>query len=86
MDLFQCPICHDILKDAVSIRQCGHDFCKHCIQNWLKIQRSCPICRASTNNHEDVQPCHLLRLILEIAKQLSHHISLVLPAPVASRP
>ena len=75
MDLFQCPICHDVLRDPVSITNCGHDFCKHCIQDWLKIRPSCPICRASTNNHEDIQPCYLLRLILDQAKQLAPHFA-----------
>ncbi|GIL50818.1 hypothetical protein Vafri_6936 [Volvox africanus] len=48
---FQCSICYELLLNPV-VGSCGHDFCKHCIEEW-KVSRQlvgqavlCPICRA----------------------------------------
>lgn len=44
---WECSICCDLLVDPVVV-VCGHDFCKHCIDDWSKRQTSvvrCPVCR-----------------------------------------
>lgn len=43
---FECSICFDLLLDPV-VGNCGHDFCKHCYEQWLQASKraSCPICR-----------------------------------------
>jgi len=48
---FQCAICSDLLTKSVSLN-CGHLFCKSCIDQWRKKSKSlenhkptCPICR-----------------------------------------
>eukprot|EP00775_Hariotina_reticulata_P011149 gene11149-11301_t len=43
---FECVICFDLLVDPV-VGRCGHDFCKSCIEEWLRKQSSatCPSCR-----------------------------------------
>uniref|UniRef100_A0A2C9KEX8 RING-type domain-containing protein n=1 Tax=Biomphalaria glabrata TaxID=6526 RepID=A0A2C9KEX8_BIOGL len=38
-----CPICYQEMKEAVVI-QCSHVFHKHCLQKWLFIQETCPLC------------------------------------------
>lgn len=40
-----CSICLCIFTDPVML-QCGHSFCKSCVQqNWVgKISRKCPVC------------------------------------------
>ncbi|XP_059424607.1 tripartite motif-containing protein 16-like [Carassius carassius] len=48
-DEFLCRVCHDLLKDPVTI-QCGHSYCKSCItgfwdQEDQKRVFSCPQCR-----------------------------------------
>ncbi|KAM6221003.1 tripartite motif-containing protein 75-like [Rhynchocyon petersi] len=42
-----CPVCLDCLRDPVTI-QCGHNFCRSCIQqSWEEGRRNypCPVCR-----------------------------------------
>jgi len=44
----KCLICLDtfiIKDDEVNILPCEHFYHCICIQNWLKIQAACPICR-----------------------------------------
>lgn len=44
-----CSICledfADDLADVVKTKKCGHLFCKKCLQNWLQVNRNCPLCR-----------------------------------------
>ena len=39
-----CAICREVYKDAVSVN-CGHTFCKKCLDQSLFSNRSCPTCR-----------------------------------------
>ncbi|OCT64428.1 RING finger protein 151 [Xenopus laevis] len=39
-----CSICHGVMRCPVMI-SCGHIFCRNCIMQWLKRQRTCPCCR-----------------------------------------
>uniref|UniRef100_A0A182NVE8 RING-type E3 ubiquitin transferase n=1 Tax=Anopheles dirus TaxID=7168 RepID=A0A182NVE8_9DIPT len=39
-----CALCMDTTQD-ISVTQCGHLFCWHCILNWLEKRQVCPICR-----------------------------------------
>jgi hypothetical protein len=48
-DIFSacCAICH-ASKLTVSKRlKCGHRFCLQCINEWVQINPSCPLCRDS---------------------------------------
>ena len=42
-----CSVCHDGFTVGQVARQlpCGHLFCPDCIEEWLKLHRSCPLCR-----------------------------------------
>jgi len=42
-----CPICHE---EDTAIRQtlaCNHTFHHHCIQQWFRVNKSCPLCRTN---------------------------------------
>lgn len=39
-----CPICLNVLKVA-KVMPCKHMFHNNCIEKWLKIHGSCPVCR-----------------------------------------
>lgn len=50
-----CAICDEIFWKPKVIT-CGHVFCKHCIEQWGKIEKTCPVCRRRfdlkvANNH-----------------------------------
>ena len=44
-----CCICLDNLEDnAIKINKCSHIYHKECIEEWFKINQTCPICRTDT--------------------------------------
>ena len=57
-----CVICHDILKDASSLKECGHTFCEECINQSLTKNPSCPSCRAAVTG---VNPAYIVRQIVD---------------------
>ncbi|KAI3509855.1 hypothetical protein L1887_25378 [Cichorium endivia] len=43
-----CVICIEKFKEKETIKvvvSCQHSFHAHCINDWLRVNRSCPICR-----------------------------------------
>ncbi|GJQ75387.1 hypothetical protein Trydic_g23563 [Trypoxylus dichotomus] len=40
----QCIICTELFIKATTLN-CSHSFCKHCITEWRKKNKKCPICR-----------------------------------------
>ena len=46
-DILMCPICLNILNDPISCNSTekSHSFCKQCIEQSLKSNDKCPICR-----------------------------------------
>ena len=40
----ECPICFQSMQSGVRMR-CNHTFHKECIEEWLTINASCPMCR-----------------------------------------
>jgi hypothetical protein len=41
-----CAICQDTTQTHV-ITPCNHNYCKDCINNWLKQSSACPYCRTN---------------------------------------
>lgn len=48
---FKCPICLEY--DAASTRQtvlCQHKFCSPCLEKWLSMRKTCPMCMQSLDS------------------------------------
>ncbi|XP_023213512.1 RING finger protein 151-like [Centruroides sculpturatus] len=52
-----CSICRCVFYDPVEC-PCRHVYCRTCISNWLRRQKTCPVCRkrASTSKLQTVVP------------------------------
>jgi hypothetical protein len=60
-DLYDCAICYDkIQPENNSKTKCGHYFCRTCLDAWLNINTTCPMCRNVIRQHE---PISLPRII-----------------------
>jgi hypothetical protein len=44
-DILECPICHTTPNEIVKT-PCSHNFCYECLDQWCKINMSCPYCRS----------------------------------------
>jgi len=45
-----CPICQDDESTDTKwceVNNCKHKFHKKCMDEWLKVQKTCPMCRSS---------------------------------------
>ena len=42
-----CSICKDLLYKTMTL-ECGHSFCKDCVDEWLARSLTCPMCREVT--------------------------------------
>jgi len=65
-----CAICQELFVEASTV-ECGHSFCRMCIENWLKTKLSCPICRHPINKPPISSVCldKAVRVMLEIAEE-----------------
>lgn len=45
-DLYDCAICYDTIQPTnYSKTKCDHYFCKTCLDAWLDMNTTCPMCR-----------------------------------------
>ena len=42
LDIIQCKICFNILKNPYDCSSCGNSFCYNCISNLLLTKKNCP--------------------------------------------
>ncbi|CDF34804.1 unnamed protein product [Chondrus crispus] len=42
----ECPLCLDVIDDAVAPRECGHPACRSCLLECVQRTKRCPVCRA----------------------------------------
>jgi len=42
-----CSICLNQIEIKAKTNTCGHSFCYECIKQWVKKNKSCPLCRMS---------------------------------------
>jgi hypothetical protein len=65
-----CAICQELFVEASTI-ECGHSFCRMCIENWLKTKLSCPICRHPIEKPPISSVCldKAVRVMLELIEE-----------------
>lgn len=53
-DNFECFICMENISDLENIKQmkCKHMFCSKCINKWLAINQTCPLCKSRVSNKD----------------------------------
>eukprot|EP00347_Sterkiella_histriomuscorum_P011602 403371825 len=56
----QCQICFKVARDAKECDYCNQLFCKRCIENWLILNKNCPMC------HRDIRIRGASRVVKEI--------------------
>lgn len=69
-DNLECSICLNIISGTVAITTCMHRFCSSCLFEYMMKKSgnaSCPNCRASIDNLEDVMISSELSDILDVA-------------------
>ncbi|KAI5960887.1 hypothetical protein KGF57_001819 [Candida theae] len=49
-DVMTCIICRSNISIG-SLTQCGHKYCKECLEQWMKSSRHCPMCKARIDIH-----------------------------------
>lgn len=47
VDIIECSICLERVKNTATISECKHEFCKSCLEEWVKKASICPLCRIS---------------------------------------
>lgn len=50
----ECPVCSSrvSLGDVLMVSACKHAFCAECLNRWLDVNSSCPICRGKVSDRD----------------------------------
>ncbi|XP_034277337.1 zinc finger protein RFP-like [Pantherophis guttatus] len=72
-DEVTCPICLNGFKDPVTITTCGHNFCSTCLSSYCqgpeKSGTTCPQCRKTFDQGQNIIPNRSLANVVEIVKK-----------------
>lgn len=49
-----CPVCLDVIEDAVAPKECGHPACRACLTASLQHSKKCPVCRVAIVGSESI--------------------------------
>lgn len=68
-----CSLCSTIFEDVITIKKCGHHFCKSCLLKWIQTQESvhldsvlCPKCSNVFNLTNDTYKCEVIGGVLSV--------------------
>ena len=62
---FLCSVCLDLVENAVTIRECTHNFCQNCLDDVVRTRNlRCPDCRKNFTNADMTAPSRLMKNIL----------------------
>lgn len=53
IDSLQCTICFNDFSNPIKLT-CGHVFCEECIGTWLDNEHTCPMCRATVAQEDNM--------------------------------
>jgi E3 ubiquitin-protein ligase CHFR len=61
----QCAICIAIMSDPMTATPCMHNFCKGCIEEWMKTsyKKECPMCKVKI---QDLKKNALVANIIQV--------------------
>lgn len=60
-----CPVCADIYKNPLNVRQCLHKFCLNCIEDYNRIyKKECPGCRAVIGSRRQLRKDECLQSLI----------------------
>ncbi|XP_045167081.2 E3 ubiquitin-protein ligase RNF8-like isoform X2 [Mercenaria mercenaria] len=67
----QCSICNELFVRATSLN-CSHAFCSLCINQWMKVKKECPQCRAAitTHMHSVVLDSYIEKMVEQFSKEM----------------
>jgi hypothetical protein len=60
-----CPICSCIFKDPLVTQCCRQTYCNECINQWLKVNKTCPNDRQFLTSNRLIKPPRLLNHMLD---------------------
>ena len=50
-----CPICMKEQMEKTYTTKCNHKFCEECIDTWLEIRNTCPLCRCILKEEDIIE-------------------------------
>lgn len=67
----QCSICNELLVKATSLG-CAHSFCALCIEQWMRVKKVCPVCRAAITSkmHAVALDSYIERMLEELSPEV----------------
>lgn len=71
MQTLTCGICRDLMENPTWIRECGHTFCRGCVESFLAASNSpqCPKCRLRFDKKTLVACYHLVEILGKIVRR-----------------
>ena len=66
-----CSICTEYVRRPQKLENCGHIFCFDCVNKWIAIHDSCPMCRSKISL-EQLKDAHIYGVTMGILTKVDH--------------